>query len=155
MFVLPTHSLNLDDIMFYFYLLLLFVSPSSMFATSAGEKNMNLSSLLNYDDVPSLAESDLLDTDDSIDTPQTLKEGQQGTGMGSMLAPVAVVGGIQAMRAVYNRLRGSEDDYDDDMPGVQEMQEASRWTQMNQTAGHGATQESVRGGGGFYVNSLA
>jgi hypothetical protein len=121
---------------------------------SVPEKNMNLSSLLlvDDDDIPSLTESERYE--DSIDIQQVSKD-DKGPGMGSMLAPVAVVGGIQAMRAVYNRLRGSEDDYDDDMPGVQEMQEASRWTQMNQTAGHGATQESVRGGGGFYVNSLA
>jgi hypothetical protein len=132
---------------------------------------MNLSTLLlgDDDDIPSLTESERYE--DSIDIQQVSKD-DKGPGMGSMLAPVAVVGGIQAMRAVYNRLRGSEDDYDDDMPGVQEIilqtqqtpfgqgqgaQEAGQWAQMNQGLAQGAAQETVRGGApsNLFANSVA
>lgn len=132
------------------------------------EESMNLSKLLYDDDedAPSLTES--YDQDGSMDWQQLKND--RISGSGQMMASVAVAGGVQAMRAVYNRLRGGDDDADDDMPGFDELitqskqlsagtQEgatnASRWAQMHNGMSSSALQESTRGGNGFFMQSAA
>lgn len=122
------------------------------------EQSMNLSKLLMEDD------ENLYDADIA----QTIAP--QGPGLAEMAAPVAVSGGIHAMRAVYNRLRGmQDDDMDEDTPGVQELMsqmppgqtapksipEGSRWAQMQQSMNHSVAQESTRGTTGFFMQTNA
>jgi hypothetical protein len=122
------------------------------------EQSMNLSKLL-FDD----------DDMDAFQAESTAKNGPEGPSMVEMAAPVAISGGIQAMRAVYNRLRGNDDDLDDDTPGVQELMsqlppsnptakaipDGSRWAQMQQSMNQSLAQESTRGGAGFFMQSNA
>ena len=114
------------------------------------EQSMNLSKLLYDDDEPpSLTESEGYD-DVSSSSP-------------SAFAPAAAAGGLNAMMAVYNRLQGGNDDFDDDMPGIQEViqmkhfsgapENASRWTTMQQQAfNQSIAQESTRT---FFMQSQA
>lgn len=124
----------------------------------ASEQSMNLSKLL-------------LDDDEMFDNNLAQQNPAEGPSMVEAATPLAVAGGIQAMRSVYNRLRGFQDDeMDDDTPGVQELfsqmptgqstsrtiPESSRWAQMQSSMNQSIAHESTRGGtGGFFMNSAA
>ena len=122
------------------------------------EQSMNLSKLL-------------MDEDETpFDADMAEKTAPQGPGMAEMAAPAAMAGGMAAMRAVYNRLRGNDDDMDEDTPGVQELMsqmptpqptgpkgipDGSRWAQMQQSLNHSVAQESTRGTTGFFMQTNA
>jgi hypothetical protein len=150
--MMDSGSFNIDDVDF--------VTPDLV--DDVPEQSMNFSKLLSNDE-------DYLNTT----APKAISESPAA--MSSMAAPVAVAGGIQAMRAVYNRLQGGNDQdnpVDEDTPGMQEIMsqvashhttiksipDASRWAQMHgmqQSFNQSVAQESTRNGAGFFMHSTA
>ena len=150
----------------------------------SGSLNLDDGDLLQFDEAPpdlinepnympeqSMNLSTLLMDDDEFDADMAEKTAPQGPSMTEMAAPAAMVGGMAAMRAVYNRLRGNDDDLDEDTPGVQELMsqmptpqpttgpkgipDGSRWAQMQQSLNHSVAQESTRGTTGFFMQTNA